>query len=75
MYWSLLEKHNDGSWWYHYRSFTDKKKAEEYMKGWIWWDKERPKMIIAHKEALPDETMWTYDFKKFHKQDGEEIEV
>lgn len=65
IYYSLLEQHTNGAWWYHKTTFTSMEEAEEYIKDWLWWDKKRPKMIFAHTSWLPKETMVTYDFKRF----------
>lgn len=66
-FYSLLEQHNDGHWWYHgnkvtFASFLD---ARDYMKRWIWWDEKRNKQIIGHDEPLPDKTLYTRDFTDF----------
>lgn len=65
MNYSLFEQHNDGSWWYHRHTFTNRSDAEDYMAKWIWWDKTRPKTIYEHKKPFPQETLWTRDFKDF----------
>ena len=64
-FYSLLEQHTNGAWWYHKMTYTTKEEAEERFKTWIWWDKERPKIILEHTSSLPKETMVTYDFKRF----------
>lgn len=64
-YYSLLEQHTNGAWWYHGNTYTSREEAEERFKTWIWWDKERPKKILEHTSSLPKETMVTYDFKRF----------
>lgn len=64
---SLFEQHNDGSWWYHLKTFTDRAAAEDYMAKWIWWDESRKKTIFEHEQPLPQMTLWTPDFKSFFR--------
>lgn len=64
-YYSLLEQHTSGAWWYHKLTFTSKKEAEERLKTWIWWDENRHKTIVEHTAPLPRETMMTFDLKTF----------
>lgn len=73
MYYSLIERHDDGSWWYHLRTFTDKEEAEAYLKKWIWWDEGREKMVFEHKDSIPQETLWSYDLKHFYTIAGEQL--
>ena len=70
-YYSPLEQHLDGNWWYHRKTFTDKKEVEEYVAKWIWWDTDRPKTILEHYHPLPDETLYTKDFITFYAIGGE----
>lgn len=72
IYYSLLEQHTNGAWWYHKLTFTSREEAEEYFKDWIWWDKNRPKKILEHTSSLPKKTMVTYDFKRFRNPYYEE---
>ena len=64
---SLLEQHNDGSWWYHPGCTTDKKEeAEELFRKMFWWDLDRPHTVIEHKLPLPqDISRCTRDFKTY----------
>ena len=51
---SLLEQHNDGSWWYHPRcTYETEEKAEEGFRKEFWWDLERPHKIIQHNKPFP----------------------
>ena len=67
MYYSCLERHNNGSFWYHGHKYTfeSREKAEMFLKQWIPWDPEREKAIIEHEKLLPNETCCTFDFHKF----------
>lgn len=71
MTYSLLERHADGSWWYHKTSFRSRKDAEAFKETWINWDKDRDKRIIETEDSLPKETLWTYDLKHFYSLNGE----
>lgn len=62
---SYLEKHNDGSWWYHRRSYETKEEAEESFRKSFWWDIDRKHKIIKHNEQFPDMTLSTFDFHTF----------
>lgn len=73
MYYSLLEQHADGSWWYNRTTFTDRKKAERYFKDWKPWKMAHEKMILEHDDTLPKEVLWTYDLKSFHNVAGEKL--
>lgn len=64
-YYSLVEQHTNGAWWYHKKTFTSREEAEEYMKTWIWWDENRPKRIVEHTAPLPGKTLMSYDLKTF----------
>lgn len=67
MLFSCLERHNDGSFWYHGNTFNSHEQAEIFLKSWIPWDPNRKKLIIEH--ATPITTYfgvcYTYDFRKF----------
>ncbi len=65
VYYTLLEQHTNGAWWYHGQTFTTVKEAADYWDRWIWWDEKRPKMILSHTSPLPRETMVTFDLKTF----------
>lgn len=62
---SYLERHNDGSWWYHRCSFNTKEEAEESFRKSFWWDAEREHKIIKHDEPFPDITLFTYNGNVF----------
>lgn len=67
-YYSLLEQHTNGAWWYHRNTFTSRKEAEEYFKIWLTGDfiQKRPRMILEHTDSIPDETMVTDDLRRFY---------
>ena len=67
-YYSLLEQHTNGAWWYHKLTFTSREEAEERFKTWLTgaFIKERPRMILEHTSSLPKETMVTYDLRRFY---------
>lgn len=71
MYYSLLEKHNDGSWWYHKTTFRSAEDAYKFREAWTKWDKDGNKRLIEHEDTLPKETLWTFDFKHFYNIAGE----
>ena len=53
MMYSLIERHLDGSWWYHPgHTFDTPEEAEECFKRSFWWDLERPHKVIEHAEPL-----------------------
>ena len=62
---SVLERHNDGAWWYHCGTFSNRKWAEEYLETWIPFDKDRPKMVFEHTKPLPQQSCCTKNFKTF----------
>jgi len=70
MKYSLLEQHNDGSWWYHGNTFDTWGEADDYRRRWIWWDEKRNKQIIGHDDDLPKETLYTYDLNHFYTVGG-----
>lgn len=58
-FYSVLEKHNDNSWWYHKGwTFNSKEEAETFAKDLkdLEWFK-RPTRIYEHDEPLIDESM------------------
>ena len=66
---SILEKHVDGSWWYHpgdtYDSLEMAKKG--YQEFWGKHHPERPVKFFEHEEPLNQEmATCTLDFKVFH---------
>lgn len=69
-YYSVLEKHKDGSWWYHGHTFPTWGEADAYRKQWIWWDKDRPKTVIGHDDPLPELTLSTGDLRDFRSVGG-----
>ena len=71
MFYSLLEQHIDGKWWYHRKTFTTRAEAEEMLPRWIWWDPDRPKKIIEHETPLPAATLYTTDCRTFRDVSGE----
>lgn len=63
---SILERHNDGSWWYHPgMTFGTPEECEERFRSSFWWDLDRPHKVIEHSVPLPKETCYTFDFKTF----------
>lgn len=64
---SLLEKHNDGTWWYHPGcTFDSQQAAEDAFKKMFWWDLSRPHKIFEHRKPLFQEySTCTKDFKTF----------
>lgn len=76
MYFSALEQHNDGSWWYHGDTFGSRMEAEQFLKEWIWWDKDRKKEIVQHQLPFPGSgrrSYWTRDFRQFYNVGGREV--
>lgn len=67
-FYSLLEQHTNGAWWYHKLTFTSREEAEEVFKDWLVgdWITPRPRMILEHTSSLPKETMVTYDLRRFY---------
>lgn len=65
MLYSVLERHNDGSYWHHGKTFNTREEAEKFMADWIPWDPQRGKRIIEHQKPLPNEPCCTFDFKNF----------
>lgn len=68
-YYSLLEQHNDGSWWYHRNTYTSRQEAEEALKRFCWFDEERKKMILEHNTEIPNIglSLYTRDLKHFYR--------
>ena len=62
---SYLEKHNDGSWWYHKESYATKEEAENSFNKSFWWDKNREHVIIKHYKPLPNMTLSTFNGNLF----------
>ena len=69
---SLLEQHNDRSWWYHPGcTYKTEKEAEEAFKKRFWWDLERPYKIISHSIAFPqDFSRCTFDMVHYNFAGG-----
>ena len=67
MLYSLLERHNDGSWWYHPGwTFDTPEKAEEHFKEVFQFDPTRPHKVFKHEEPMFQEySTSTFDFEKF----------
>ena len=68
-YFSVIEQHFDGCWWYHPRlTFDSKENAEEGFKKHFWWDLERPHKIIEHIEPFPQKYGWySTDLEKWYE--------
>lgn len=67
VFYSVLERHNDGSWWYH-PGFTRHTVEEAELKfaHSFSWDLSRPHKIFRHEKPLPQEhSICTFDFKRF----------
>lgn len=65
MYYSVVEQHVDGSWWYHRKTFETKEEALEYAQGALDWRDSR-QIVFEHSTKLPDETLWTRNFQDFY---------
>ena len=65
MYYSIVEQHVDGSWWYHRKTFETKEEALEYAQGALDWRDSR-QIVFKHSKKLPDETLWTRNFQDFY---------
>ena len=52
MLFSCIERHVDGSFWFHGYTFNTREQAETFMAGWIPWDPEREKRIIEHETPI-----------------------
>ena len=57
------------------RSFTDKAEAEAFVRDWIWWDPNRPKLVFEMHQPLPWMTLCTIDFVTFRSIGGEDIYI
>lgn len=68
MYYSLLEQHVDGAWWYHPGLTVNKAEmVEEVFKDRFI---DRPKKIIHHETPLyQTESTYTIDMKHFYGKD------
>ena len=64
---SLLEQHNDGSWWYHPgKTYDTPERVEEAFKKSFWYDLDRPHRVFEHTEPLyQDFSTCTRNFKVF----------
>jgi len=69
MFYSLLEKHTDDSWWYHRSTYNTRKEAEQRLKEWKYMLPDRPWRIFKHTVALPQKTLYTFDFQVFYELD------
>lgn len=65
MYYSVVEQHIDGSWWYHRKTFETKEEALEYAQGALDWRDSR-QIVFKHSKKLPDDTLWTRNFQDFY---------
>ena len=67
MLFSCIERHDDGSFWFHGDTFNTRKQAETFMAGWIPWDPEREKRIIEHETPITTHygNCYTFDFHTF----------
>ena len=65
MYYSVVEQHVYGSWWYHRKTFETKEEALEYAQGALDWRDSR-QIVFEHSTKLPDETLWTRNFQDFY---------
>lgn len=64
MYYSVVEQHIDGSWWYHRKTFETKEEALEYSSVALGWRDSR-QIVFEHTNKLPDQTLWTRNFEEF----------
>lgn len=66
-FYSWLEQHIDGSWWYHPGyTFNTRKKAESDLQKATSWLGDRPTRIFEHDELLPqDFATYTFNFRVF----------
>lgn len=61
-YFSIVEQHIDGRWWYHPRlTYNSKDEAREGFKKVFWWDLERPYKIVEHTIPFPQKTLYSGD--------------
>lgn len=67
MFFSCIERHVDGSFWYHGDTFQTREQAETFMAGWIPWDPDREKRIIEHEKPINPNNgyCYTFDFHTF----------
>lgn len=53
MMYSLLERHADGSLWYHPgHTFATPEEVEADFKRTFWWDLDRPHLVFEHDKPL-----------------------
>lgn len=69
-YYSVLEKHEDGAWWWHpwlnRQPYSTPQEAEERFQR-VFPDKERTHVVFAHQKPFNLETsVCTLDFVNFH---------
>lgn len=63
---SLLERHVDGSWWYHPgMTYDTREECEKRFKRSFWWDLGRQHTVLEHTQPLPQQSCCTWDFKTF----------
>lgn len=67
MLYSCLERHVDGSYWYHGDTFETREQAETFLEKFIWWDPSREKRIIEHEKPINPNNGYccTFDFHTF----------
>ena len=59
-YFTVLEQHNDGAWWYHPRwSFDNFDQAADYAVDFSARHENRPVTVIEHTGELPDRSCCT----------------
>lgn len=63
-YYSCLEQHKNGSWWYHMKTFRHAVEAIGWCHNFLRW-RDSVQTVIEHDEPLPQETLWTTDFENF----------
>lgn len=61
-YYSCLELHNDGSWWYHGNTFSSREEADAFIIKWIWFDDHRTKRIFEHSIPFPPFPDFTHSY-------------
>ena len=63
-YYSCLEQHTNGSWWYHGKTFLHDVEARGYIRTAIDW-RDSMQRIIRHTTELPKETLWSWGCREF----------